>query len=59
MSIHCKQVVLARGEARYLDTQRAARVLGVVAIDRQRPEGIAWPDDSAVHEAAAQGSQGI
>ena len=30
-----------------------ARVLGVVATDRERPRRVAWADDSAVHEAAA------
>ena len=54
MAIHCKQVVLARGEACDFDAQRAACVLGVVAIDRQRPRRVAWADDSAVHEVAAE-----
>jgi hypothetical protein len=53
MSIYCKQVVLGRGEAGYLDTQRATCVLGVVASDHPRPpESRLSPDGSAVHEAA-------
>jgi hypothetical protein len=54
MAIHCKQILPAPGEARYLDAQRAARVLDVVAIDRQHPRRAAWADDSAVLEAAAE-----
>ena len=54
MTTHCKQVVLARGEACDFDAQRAACGLGVVAIDRQRPRRVAWADNSAVHKVAAR-----
>jgi len=50
MTTYCKQIVLARGEAADFDAQRAACVLGVVVIDRERPRRVAWADDSAVHE---------
>ena len=56
MAADFKQIMLTRGDARHSDAQSAARVLGIVAGDRQSSGRIDLADGSAVYEVASDGA---